>query len=109
MLPKQASPVRPQIPEADSKELAPPRANLGPPPPLIQPKGRLEVQQADRLSTELDALQRGEVTARTPVVEVRTLSWKALHCSRMKGTKHCTKKQGALWGGVHYSSSYSTF
>ncbi|CAL5230059.1 g13510 [Coccomyxa viridis] len=83
---KQATPVRPQSPGASSREPvaepAPPRANLGPPPPLIQPKGRLEVQQATRLSNELDAMQRGTVPVRAPIVEVRISPNNAfVHCT----------------------------
>lgn len=79
LLPKQASPVRPQSLGAGSREPeaepAPPKADLVPPPPLMQPKGRLEVQQATRLTNELNAMQRGlPTTARAPVVEVRTSS-----------------------------------
>ena len=82
----QAAPVRPQSPGVGSGELvaepARPKANLGPPPPLIHPKGRLEVQQATRLSNELDAMQRGTVSVRAPVVEVRTPSKDAYgHCT----------------------------
>ena len=76
LLPQQASPVRPQSPGAapkapEAEPAPPPRAKPAPPPPLLQPKGRLGVQQAARLSTELEAAQRGQITPRAPVEEVR--------------------------------------
>ncbi len=86
----QTSPVRPQSPEVDSwkpavQPVAVPKANPGPPPALTRPKGILEVQEAARMSNELEALRHANslLPNRAPAVEV-SLALKTTY-SHLKG------------------------